>query len=602
MLPARTLAILFTSVLLLFIVFWFLTPFQFSSLNFDGLKRAFSWLQHQKSISVETQYSSQFFRRSEAAYSAKNYYGLNLGKSPLNSDKPINNENDASKAHPSLEKEGLVMSPTAGDMYYLGEGVISEVHHTKWPLIPEKEHNSNNLSEAAISFVHENRNTTSISPNQYSDKALNRFKAPPGAEGSIGIQYDIGEITPRTKLANNKMDAKQEIQSHEVLPSVELESTDDGTFLYAYEESTNQELNIIEVVNEQKEIALHIVLEAAEVLDEKASNQDSFKVSPYHDVEIHDEPSFLSINENQQFESVEDKRGDFHDEPVLNMPSTEMEDFQLSDSVKDKKEDFRRVALMNMSKMEHFHGETEVDRPLYEMDDIVLSKENFSDFVLENKYVVVKFYMPWSYQGNSLALEYAAAAYMLKGKVFFARDDSTMKKELTRNDRIFWDPTLYFFIGGVHMHTCYYCRTRDAVVDWVKEKMNGGVRSVTEVLQAHNILMSESMIILGFLDTLELWLFAPEDDLENLMSKFQEAAKAFNGKIDESGAESRIDKVALYLEAVGGEKKRKVSDIGSQASQFYCGSASHASAASAGPQPEHTVEEFTEFRARVDDQ
>ncbi|KDP45089.1 hypothetical protein JCGZ_18531 [Jatropha curcas] len=298
---------------------------------------------------------------------------LNLEKSPLNSDKPINNENDASKAHSSPEKEGLVMSPTAGDMYYLGEGVISEVHHTKWPLIPEKEHNSNNLSEAAISFVHENRNTTSISPNQYSDKALNSFKAPPGAEGSMGIQYDIGELRARTKLANNKMDANQEFQSHEVLPSVELESTDNGTSLYAYEESTNQELNIIEGVYEQKENALHIVLEAAEVLDQKASNQDSFKVPPYHNVEIHDESSFLSINENQQFGSVEGERGDFHDETVLNTPSTEMEDFQLSDSVKDKKEDFHGEALMNMPKMEHFYDETEVDRPLYEMDDIVLS-------------------------------------------------------------------------------------------------------------------------------------------------------------------------------------------------------------------------------------
>ena len=48
----------------------------------------------------------------------------------------------------------------------------------------------------------------------------------------------------------------------------------------------------------------------------------------------------------------------------------------------------------------------------------------------------------------------------------------------------------------------------------------------------------------------------------------------------ESDVESRIDEVALYLEAVGGEKKRKVYGIGSQASQFYCGSASDASAAS----------------------
>ncbi|KDP37527.1 hypothetical protein JCGZ_05966 [Jatropha curcas] len=41
---------------------------------------------------------------------------------------------------------------------------------------------------------------------------------------------------------------------------------------------------------------------------------------------------------------------------------------------------------------------------------------------------------------------------------------------------------------------------------------------------------------------------------------------------DESEAESRIDEVTLYLEAVGDEKKRKVYGIGSQASQFYYGS------------------------------
>ncbi|KDP25767.1 hypothetical protein JCGZ_23922 [Jatropha curcas] len=38
------------------------------------------------------------------------------------------------------------------------------------------------------------------------------------------------------------------------------------------------------------------------------------------------------------------------------------------------------------------------------------------------------------------------------------------------------------------------------------------------------------------------------------------------------------------------------------ASQFYCSLASHASAASAGPEPEHSAEEFTALRARVDEQ
>ncbi|KDP22718.1 hypothetical protein JCGZ_01820 [Jatropha curcas] len=72
---------------------------------------------------------------------------------------------------------------------------------------------------------------------------------------------------------------------------------------------------------------------------------------------------------------------------------------------------------------------------------------------------------------------------------------------------------------------------------------------------------------------------------------------------DESEAESRIDEVALYLEAVGGEKKRKVYGIGSQASQFYTGSAAHASTASAAPQPEHTGSHYDDdIRAQLADQ
>ncbi|KDP37762.1 hypothetical protein JCGZ_06438 [Jatropha curcas] len=70
----------------------------------------------------------------------------------------------------------------------------------------------------------------------------------------------------------------------------------------------------------------------------------------------------------------------------------------------------------------------------------------------------------------------------------------------------------------------------------------------------------------------------------------------------ESEAQSRIDEVALYLEATGSEKKRKVYGIGSQASQFYSGSAFHASVASAGPQPEHSADEFIALRACVGEQ
>ncbi|KDP37293.1 hypothetical protein JCGZ_06747 [Jatropha curcas] len=69
-----------------------------------------------------------------------------------------------------------------------------------------------------------------------------------------------------------------------------------------------------------------------------------------------------------------------------------------------------------------------------------------------------------------------------------------------------------------------------------------------------------------------------------------------------SEAESRFDELALYLEVVGGERKRKVYGIRSQASQFYRSSASDASATSSRPHPDDSVEEISALRAHVDEQ
>ncbi|KDP34343.1 hypothetical protein JCGZ_11226 [Jatropha curcas] len=104
------------------------------------------------------------------------------------------------------------------------------------------------------------------------------------------------------------------------------------------------------------------------------------------------------------------------------------------------------------------------------------------------------------------------------------------------------------------------------------------------------------------------WDAVPQEARDFYWEEFQEnyttaRERIVTSQTDESEAESRIDKLSLYLEAVGGEKKRKVYGIGSQASQFYTGSAAHASTASAAPQPEHTDSHYDDdIRAQLADQ
>ncbi|XP_011089301.1 protein disulfide isomerase-like 1-4 [Sesamum indicum] len=137
-----------------------------------------------------------------------------------------------------------------------------------------------------------------------------------------------------------------------------------------------------------------------------------------------------------------------------------------------------------------------------EKDVIVLMDGNFSDFVDENKYVMVEFYAPWCGHCKALAPEYAAAATELKGEnVKLAKVDATEENELAEKYEVQGFPTLYFFVDGEHKPYSGQ-RTKDAIVTWIKKKIGPGVSNITTTEDAERILTSENKVILGFLDSL----------------------------------------------------------------------------------------------------
>ncbi|KAL2468490.1 Protein disulfide isomerase-like 1-3 [Forsythia ovata] len=78
------------------------------------------------------------------------------------------------------------------------------------------------------------------------------------------------------------------------------------------------------------------------------------------------------------------------------------------------------------------HEETDEDEiaKIDKKDVVVLTDENFSDFVDENKYVMMEFYTPWCGHCKALAPEYAIAATELKVEnVKLANVDATEENE-----------------------------------------------------------------------------------------------------------------------------------------------------------------------------
>ncbi|XP_052200289.1 protein disulfide isomerase-like 1-4 [Diospyros lotus] len=169
-----------------------------------------------------------------------------------------------------------------------------------------------------------------------------------------------------------------------------------------------------------------------------------------------------------------------------------------------------------------------------EKDVVVLKDSNFSNFIAQNRYVMVEFYAPWCGHCQALAPEYAAAATELKGEAVLAKVDAAEETDLAQKYEIQGFPTVFFFIDGVHKDYPGQ-RTKDAIVTWVKKKTGPGIYNLTTVEEAERILTSESKVVLGFLDTLvgpqseELAAASRlEDDVSFYQTASTEVAKLFH--------------------------------------------------------------------------
>ncbi|XP_050211830.2 uncharacterized protein LOC126661988 [Mercurialis annua] len=489
MATGRTLLLLFTSVLLLVTLFRFSAPSHRSpAIHFDGFERVLSWLQGKTDNNFEVLQIAEDQPKSKTSVSS---IGSDVSRS-------IVNEMDSDQVFQTSE----VLSGIESESNHTETSVYSDqiLTHQEANSIILEVGNKNKAPGVQVMEVLEEVDTEQDDHGVYLSPFVSNVS-----------HTNFDGIRPCKEKSVNKMDSDQDFQSSEVLPGIDSESNHKETSVYLGQASTHQELNsmILEVVNKSKAPAIE---EMEQVLVEADSKQDAMqemervvKVLEKADSKKDDHGAYLSpIDENYT------------------------------------------IATLNENSNQYFVSVEKANSDS-DLDDILLSKENFSNFVSENKYVAVQFYMPWAYRNELQALDYAEAATILEGKVVFAKVDAIVERELAMKYKFVGISTLSFFIDGVHSYTYRHCCNRDNVVSLLKEKMKGGVRSVIRPSKAWNILKSDSMIVLAFLDSLEApesKEFAAASDLEKDVIFYQTDRRYILTLL---GLDSQVQGPALFM-------------------------------------------------------
>eukprot|EP00249_Psilotum_nudum_P006666 c19966_g2_i1 orf=88-1899(+) len=225
----------------------------------------------------------------------------------------------------------------------------------------------------------------------------------------------------------------------------------------------------------------------------------------------------------------------------IDLDISELEDLDVEDSPASQSPTSEDIPFDEFDSDEDFGVDDDelFGAAIHDPDVVVLTGQNFSDFINNNHYVMVEFYAPWCGHCQALAPEYAAAATLLKQKEYevpLAKVDATSEFELAQKYEVQGYPTLFFFVDGVPKPYASH-RTQDAIVSWVKKKIGPPVTEVLIVHDAETILETGNTIAVAFFDKFEgpeaeeyTSAARQEDDVLFYQTKNEDVAEVFNIK------------------------------------------------------------------------
>eukprot|EP01100_Stratorugosa_tubuloviscum_P004125 TRINITY_DN201_c0_g3_i1.p1 TRINITY_DN201_c0_g3~~TRINITY_DN201_c0_g3_i1.p1 ORF type:complete len:494 (+),score=274.90 TRINITY_DN201_c0_g3_i1:78-1559(+) len=126
-----------------------------------------------------------------------------------------------------------------------------------------------------------------------------------------------------------------------------------------------------------------------------------------------------------------------------------------------------------------------------ESDVLVLNKGNIDEVIKNNEHLLIEFYAPWCGHCKSLTPHWAKAATQLKGSAALGKVDCTIETELAKRFGVSGFPTIFYFNKG-QQSKYNGGRTADAIVSWLRKKVQPVVRSISNVEEVQQLISNPS--------------------------------------------------------------------------------------------------------------